>query len=205
MALSDLSDSESEEDLGKGEEAVALDEEEDEPPRSDIKTDDVLRARDCAEGIAAAAIEVTTQSDAIALLLKAIPDEWPAPARSLLASKLQSPRLRFFPARLPSLTLHPSSTAMDDALWALTVDDVVRVPPSRAPCNLYKADMIVESCGVEWLICGFILPHPTSADKLQVWQDLTKQPATVDWIAVLYHAALLEHEGTECKVTSEVC
>jgi hypothetical protein len=65
--------------------------------------------------------------------------------------------------------------------------------------------MIVESCGVEWLICGFILPHPTSADKLQVWQDLTKQPATVDWIAVLYHAALLEHEGTECKVTSEVC
>jgi hypothetical protein len=70
---------------------------------------------------------------------------------------------------------------------------------------LYKADMIVEVMGVEWMICGFVLPHMTSPDKLHLYQDLTGQPATVDWIAVLYHSALLGHEGAEGKVTSEVC
>ena len=201
-SLSGSDDGDKDED-GAEEEAVALDEEETEAT-SDIRSDDRRRARDCAEGIAAA-VEATTPADAIKVLTKAIPSTWPAQARSLLVSKLQSPRLRFFPTHLPCLTLHPSSTAMDDALWAFAVDDVIRVPPSRASCNMYQADMIVESSGVEWLICGFILPHATSADKLHVLQDLTKQPATVDWIAVLYHAALLGHKGAECKVTSEVC
>ena len=80
------------------------------------------------------------------------------------------------------------STQLNDALWAFVCDEVMRVPPSRASCNLYKADMIVEVSGVDWLICGFVLPHATSSDKLHLLQDLTKLPATVDWIAVLFNA-----------------
>ena len=174
------------------EEAVELEAggEVDGEPVSEIKTADHRRARECADDIAAAAVEVTTPSDAIDVLTKAIPDDWPPQARDIIVAKLQSPRLRFFPAYLPSITLHPSSTTMDDALWAFVVDEVVRVPPSRASCNLYSADMIVEVLGIDWLICGFILLHATSADKvnLLVLQDLTKQPATVDWIVVLFNS-----------------
>jgi hypothetical protein len=102
------------------------------------KTADQRRARECADDIAAAAVEVTTPSDAINVLTEAIPDWWPEQGRSLLVSKLQSPRLKFFPRRIPCLTLHPTSTQLNDALWAFTVDEVMRVPPSRASCNLYK-------------------------------------------------------------------
>ena len=159
----------------------------DDEPASDIKTADQRRARECADDIAAA-VKVTTPSDAINVLTKAIPDWWPEQGRTLLVSKLQSPRLKFFPTRIPCLTLHPTSTQLNDALWAFTVDEVMRVPPSRASCNLYKADMIVEVSGVDWLICGFVLPHATSSDKVHLLQDLTKLPATVDWIAVLFNA-----------------
>ena len=191
------------EDGAEFDEALALSGDEDEAA-SEIKSHDRRRARDCAEDIAAA-VEVNTPADAIKALTAAIPDWWPAEGRSLLVSRLQSPKLKFFPTRIPSLTLHPKSTQKNDALWALTADEVMRVPSSRASCNLYQTDMIVEVAGVEWLICGFILPHITSADKLHLYQDLTKQPATADWLAVLYHAALLDHQGTESNVTTEVC
>ena len=132
--------------------AGSLGEEEAESP-SPIRTDYLHRARDCAEDIAAA-VEVNTPADAIKALTAAIPDWWPAEGRSLLVSRLQSPKLKFFPTRIPSLTLHPESTQKNDALWALTADEVMRVPSSRASCNLYQTDMIVEVAGVEWLICG---------------------------------------------------
>jgi len=191
------------EDGAEFDEALALSGDEDEAA-SEIKSHDRRRARDCAEDIAAA-VEVNTPADAIKALTAAIPDWRPAEGRSLLVSRLKSPKLKFFPTRIPSLTLHPESTQKNDALWALTADEVMRVPSSRASCNLYQTDMIVEVAGVEWLICGFILPHITSADKLHLYQDLTKQPATADWLAVLYHAALLDHQGTESNITTEVC
>jgi hypothetical protein len=88
--------------------------------------------------------------------------------------------------------------AMEDALWAIATDEVVRLPLSRTSCNLFKHDTIVAVAGCKWLICGFILPHAMSPDKLHIFFDLTNQAMVNDWIAVLFNA----HAGG--GVTSEV-
>ena len=194
-ALSLTSSDEGEEEAGA---ASDLGEEEEGAAASEIKSADQRRARECADDIDAAGTPVTTRSEAIDELCKAMPAFWTQPARDLLVSKLNSPSIKFFPTRLPTITLHADSTRMDDALWAMVTDEVMRLPLSRTACNLFKHDMIVAVAGCEWLICGFILPHATSPDKLHLFFDLTNQATVNDWIAVLFNA----HAGG--GVTSEV-
>eukprot|EP00966_Prymnesium_polylepis_P209294 4848790-Prymnesium_polylepis.1 len=90
IELSPSADGEKEEE----EEAVAVDDDEgkDDSPPSDVKTADKRRARDGAEGIDAA-VEVTTRSQAIDALCKAMPAHWKPQPHDLLVAKLRSPNV----------------------------------------------------------------------------------------------------------------
>ena len=97
----------------------------------------------------------------------------------------------FYPTGLPHISLHPLSTARDDALLVLsTVGDIIRLPASRTAINSYDVGSVVGFGGVELLVTGFVLCCATSEVKVQLFQDLTGQPLVNDWVAVLYHTGL---------------
>ena len=173
---------------------------------STIKPADRAKARECAGGIEKAAVSrpaaPDTPAEAIELLrataLKI--KELPAEASDMMIQRLEKSELKFYPPSVPNLYMHPESTNMADALFAMVTDEVVRLPRSRKAVNHFESDTITTVSGVEFAIAGFILAHATSPTKLLRFQDLTAQPMATDWIAVLYN---VHAEGVAAMVCTQ--
>ena len=179
---------------------------------SPVRTSDKQKARRCAEGLDGAektpAAKLAdaqpddlprtpeTASEAVAAILKSLPQEWPARARELLEKRFGS--TKFFPRFTPNFHVHDTATK-ESALFVYLTDEVCRIPAGRKGINVFASGAVVTVGGIEFAICGFILCQATDAGKLHLFKDLTKQGNAEDWIAVLFHLGIGGGVTTEVR------
>ena len=179
-----------------------------------LKTADQQRARACGKALAAEAAEgepeageeedepaqlpkVSSGEEHLPLLVAAMPIDWDQQIKDFYKERLGGGKL-FYPRGVPNCFLHPSGDGKDDALWVFQAQELLRLPPSRKQTNRLLHGHVASAAGCEYLLVGFVLCASTSQNKTQLFQDLTNQPVTNDWVAVLFHGKL--NGGYTCTV-----
>ena len=133
--------------------------------------------------------KVSSADELLPLLRAAMPTDWNKEIKDFYEERLGGGKL-FYPAAVPNCFLHPSSEGKDDALWVMQAQELLRLPPSRKQANQLLHGHVASAAGCEYLLVGFVLCASTSQNKTQLFHELTNQPVTNDWVAVLFNAKL---------------
>jgi hypothetical protein len=114
-----------------------------------------------------------------------MPDEVREPIESRLKDACQ-----FRPVVCPHLLVHPDSKSADNALYLLLCCHLRRTRLSSRGMthNVIKNDMVATAHGAEFVVCGFLLAHATSAAGMHLFQDGFAQASLKEWIAILFNA-----------------
>jgi hypothetical protein len=117
------------------------------------------------------------------------PPGMPQEVREPIETRLQD-ACQFRPVVCPHLLVHPGSKTADNALYLLMCCHLRRTRASSRGMtyNDIKNDMIVTSHGAEFVVCGFVLAHATSATAMNLFQDGFAQASLKEWIAILFNA-----------------